>query len=67
EMLPSGPCWKLQVIITTHPIKSPVVLCWHDPLKCISNIFNHLLSHNCMNYTYCVYTEWMTGDCAWEI
>ncbi|KIK31858.1 hypothetical protein CY34DRAFT_102635, partial [Suillus luteus UH-Slu-Lm8-n1] len=78
EMLPSGPCWKSQMITTIHPMKSPVVLYWHDPLECILNIFNHPLFHDHMDYSTrrvytcaqkaChVYTEWMTGDCAWEI
>jgi hypothetical protein len=77
-MLPSGPCWKSQVITTTHPTKSPVVLYWCDPLECISNIFNHPLFHDHMDYSArraytcaqkaCrVYTEWMTGNRAWEI
>ncbi|KAG1851346.1 hypothetical protein DFJ58DRAFT_729005 [Suillus subalutaceus] len=74
----SGPRWKLQVITTMHPMKSPVVLYWRDPLECISNIFNHPLFHDHMDYSarrvyICaqkacrVYTEWMTGNCAWEI
>ncbi|KAG1906630.1 uncharacterized protein F5891DRAFT_975394 [Suillus fuscotomentosus] len=33
EMLPSGPCWKSQVIHTLHPTKSPVILYWHDPIE----------------------------------
>ncbi|KAG1819134.1 uncharacterized protein BJ212DRAFT_1446237 [Suillus subaureus] len=78
EMLPSGPCWKLQVITTTHPTKLPIILYWRDPLECILNIFNHPLFHDCIDYSArrvytCVqkachvYTEWMTGDHAWEI
>ncbi|KAG2129257.1 uncharacterized protein EDB93DRAFT_1243436 [Suillus bovinus] len=73
-----GPCWKSQVITTTHPMKLPIVLYWCDSLECISNIFNHPLFHDFMDYSTCrvytcvqkachVYTEWMTGDCAWEI
>ncbi|KAG1867088.1 hypothetical protein C8R48DRAFT_599969, partial [Suillus tomentosus] len=78
EMLPSGPHWNSQVITTTHPTKSPVVLYWRDPLECISSIFNHPLFHDCMDYSarrvytsaqkVCrIYTEWMTGDHAWEM
>ncbi|KAG1846143.1 hypothetical protein C8R48DRAFT_779637 [Suillus tomentosus] len=51
EMLPSGPHWKSQVITTTHPTKSPVVLYWRDPLKCILSIFNHPLFHDRMDYS----------------
>lgn len=77
-MLPSGPHWKSQVITTMHPTKLPVILYWCDPLECISSIFNHPLFHNCMDYSTCrvytcaqkvchIYTEWMTGDHAWEM
>ncbi|KAG2125087.1 hypothetical protein DEU56DRAFT_744061 [Suillus clintonianus] len=78
ESLPSGPHWKLQVIQTSHPTKSPAVLYWRDPLECIATIFNHPLFHNHIDYTarkvYStaqkpsrIYTEWMTGDHAWEM
>ncbi|KAG2361787.1 hypothetical protein BDR07DRAFT_1258819, partial [Suillus spraguei] len=78
EMLPSGLHWKLQVITTMHPTKSPIVLYWCDPIKCISSIFNQPLFHDYMDYSarrvytcvqkVChVYTEWMTGDHAWEM
>ncbi|KAG2116154.1 hypothetical protein DEU56DRAFT_713054, partial [Suillus clintonianus] len=43
EMLPSGPRWKSQVIRTSHPTKSPVILYWRDPIECIASIFNHPL------------------------
>ncbi|KAG2134508.1 hypothetical protein DEU56DRAFT_913696 [Suillus clintonianus] len=78
EMLPSGPCWMSEVIKTTHPTKSPVVLYWCDPLDCISSILNHLRFHDQLDFTprkvyttaqrLCrVYSEWMTGDDAWKM
>ncbi|KAG2125423.1 hypothetical protein DEU56DRAFT_892650 [Suillus clintonianus] len=78
ESLPSGPRWKSQVIPTSHPTKSPAVLYWRDPLECIATIFNHPLFHNRIDYAprkvYStaqklsrIYTEWMTGDHAWEM
>ncbi|KAG1768243.1 hypothetical protein EV702DRAFT_979542, partial [Suillus placidus] len=78
ESLPPGPRWKSQVIRTSHTTKSPVILYWRDPLECISNLFNHPLFHNHMDFTshkiYTtaqklsrVYTEWMTADHAWEM
>ncbi|KAG1843581.1 hypothetical protein DFJ58DRAFT_717758 [Suillus subalutaceus] len=53
EMLPSGPCWKSQVIPTSHPTKSPVILYWRDPIECITSIFNHPLFHHHMDLTPC--------------
>ncbi|KAG1886286.1 hypothetical protein F4604DRAFT_1675922 [Suillus subluteus] len=78
EMLPSGPCWMSQIIPTTHPTKSPVVLYWRDPLDCISGLLNHPAFHNQLDFTprrvyttaqwLCrVYLEWMTGDDAWNM
>ncbi|KAG2047669.1 hypothetical protein BDR06DRAFT_836242, partial [Suillus hirtellus] len=51
KSLPSGLCWKSQVIQTLHPTKSLAVLYWQDPLECITTIFNHPLFHNCIDYT----------------
>ncbi|KAG1765881.1 hypothetical protein EV702DRAFT_1204407 [Suillus placidus] len=56
----------------------PSVLYWPDPIECIAAIFNHPLFHNCIDLTprrvytstekkYCVFTEWMTGDDAWDM
>ncbi|KAG1859222.1 hypothetical protein F4604DRAFT_1684696 [Suillus subluteus] len=78
ELLPSGLRWKSQVIHTSHPTKSPAILYWWDPLKCIASIFNHPLFHNRLDYTSrkvystvqrlsWIYTEWVTGDHAWEM
>ncbi|KAG2046224.1 hypothetical protein BDR06DRAFT_985663 [Suillus hirtellus] len=78
EMLPSGPRWMSRVLDTSHPMKSPVILYWCDPLECISAILNHPLFHDQLDFTprkvystvqkLCrVYTEWMTGDDAWNM
>ncbi|KAG1855876.1 hypothetical protein C8R48DRAFT_776244 [Suillus tomentosus] len=78
EMLPSGPRWKSQVINTSHPTKSPVIMYWRDPIECIASIFNHPLFHRHMDLTprkiystaerLChVYTGWMSGNDAWDM
>ncbi|KAG2105843.1 uncharacterized protein F5147DRAFT_746400 [Suillus discolor] len=78
EMLPSGPRWMSQVLSTSHPTKSPVVLYWHDPLDCISAILNHPFFHDQLDFMphrvyttaqhlCCVYSEWMTGDDTWNM
>ncbi|KAG1849729.1 hypothetical protein F4604DRAFT_1509505, partial [Suillus subluteus] len=53
EMLPSGPHWMSQVLTTSHPTKSPVVLYWHDPLDCIAAILNHPFFHDRLDFTPC--------------
>ncbi|KAG2737513.1 hypothetical protein P692DRAFT_20761563, partial [Suillus brevipes Sb2] len=61
-----------------HATKSPVVLYWRDPLECIASIFNNPIFHNRIDsrprkvYTTAekrcrVYTEWMTGNDAWDM
>ncbi|KIK35463.1 hypothetical protein CY34DRAFT_26607 [Suillus luteus UH-Slu-Lm8-n1] len=78
EMLPSSPRWMSKVIPTLHATKSPVVLYWRDPLECIASIFNNPLFHNHIDFRprkvyttaekQChVYTEWMTGNDAWDM
>lgn len=78
EMLPSGPRWMSQIIHTSHATKSPIILYWRDPLECISTILNHPFFHDQLDFTprkvYStakklsrVYTEWMTGDGAWNM
>ncbi|KAG1905725.1 uncharacterized protein F5891DRAFT_1125768 [Suillus fuscotomentosus] len=78
EMLPSGPRWMSQVLSTSHPTKSPVILYWRDPLDCISAILNHPFFHDRLDFMprrvyttaqrLCrVYSEWMTGDDAWNM
>ncbi|KAG1845211.1 hypothetical protein F4604DRAFT_1978525 [Suillus subluteus] len=78
EMLPSGPHWMSQIVPTTHPMKSPVVLYWCDPLDCILGLLNHPAFHDQLDFTplrvyttaqwLCrVYSEWMTGDDAWNM
>ncbi|KAG1908717.1 uncharacterized protein F5891DRAFT_1124384 [Suillus fuscotomentosus] len=73
-----GPRWMSQVLSTSHPTKSPIVLYWRDPLDCISAILNHPFFHDRLDFTprrvyttaqhLCrVYSEWMTGDDAWNM
>lgn len=77
-MLPSGPHWMSKVIPTSHATKLPVVLYWRDPLECIASVFNNPLFHNRIDFRprkvyttaekQCrVYTEWMTGNDAWDM
>ncbi|KAG1808474.1 hypothetical protein EV424DRAFT_1574242 [Suillus variegatus] len=78
QILPGGPPWMSQVIPTAHPTKSPVILYWRDPLECIASLLNHPFFHDRMDFTprrvyataqrLCrVYSEWMTGDNAWNM
>jgi len=78
ELLPSGPRWCAMEVSTMHPTKQPVYLYWRDPLECIAWLLNHPLSRDVLEFVpHCVYrmseklcrvyTEWMTGDEAWNM
>ncbi|KAI6114201.1 hypothetical protein F5141DRAFT_1001954, partial [Pisolithus sp. B1] len=78
EMLPSGWCWNARVVPTTHPMKSPVTLYYHDLLDCVESLFNHPLFLKMMDYSpSCLFTtaecivrvfmEWMSSDGAWDL
>ncbi|KAG2738995.1 hypothetical protein P692DRAFT_201730262 [Suillus brevipes Sb2] len=78
EMLPSGPSWKCQIIPSTHPTKHPIRLFWRDPIECLESLFSNPLFHDKLDFVprrvystaahlVRVYSEWMTGDAAWEM
>ncbi|KIM52859.1 hypothetical protein SCLCIDRAFT_140156 [Scleroderma citrinum Foug A] len=77
ELLPLGPHWQSMVIPTSFHTKSLAVLYWHDPLECIATILNNPLLHRLVDFVpykeYSLptmrrrYSEWITGDNAWNI
>jgi len=80
EMLPKGPPWKSKAIpaIPNYPTKQPMVLYYRDTLDCLQRLFGNPLFagridfHPCRLYTAAdrlvrIYSEWMTGDGAWEM
>ncbi|KAG0705985.1 hypothetical protein DFH29DRAFT_799255 [Suillus ampliporus] len=78
EMLPKGPSWKCRTIPSLNPTKSPIRLFWRDPVECLESLFSNPLFHDQLNFVphrvyttsvqlLRVYSEWLTGDSAWEI
>ncbi|KAG2130225.1 hypothetical protein DEU56DRAFT_872344 [Suillus clintonianus] len=78
EMLPKGPSWKCQTIPSLNPTKTPIRLFWRDPVECLESLFSNPLFHDQLDFVprrvyttsarlLCVYSEWLTGDSAWEI
>lgn len=78
-MLPSVPDWKLKKItLTGHATKEPMFLFYRDALDCVEYLFGNPLFGDKMDFCpvrlYCnaertirMYTEWMTGNTAWEM
>ena len=63
---------------TAIPTKSPVRLFYRDSVECLEALFEHPLFHDKLDLVPCrvyrsaerlvrVYSEWMTGDVAWDI
>lgn len=78
EMLPKGPEWLCKPWMTNVPTKTPIQLFYRDPLECIQSLLHHPLLKDHMHFTPMrvfetaaktmrVYSEWMTGDVAWQM
>jgi hypothetical protein len=79
EILPAVPEWKFKnVTLTGHATKEPMLLFYRDTLDCVEYLFGNPKFANQMDFcpvrlyrdverTIRVYTEWMTGNAAWEM
>ncbi|KAG1810372.1 uncharacterized protein HD556DRAFT_1454247 [Suillus plorans] len=58
--------------------KSPIRLFWRDPVECLESLFSNPLPHDKLDFIprrvyktaerlLRVYSEWLTGDSAWEM
>ena len=63
---------------TAIPTKSPVRLFYRDSVECLEALFQHPLFHDKLDFVprrvyrtaermVRVYSEWMTGNVAWDI
>ena len=63
---------------TAIPTKSLVQLFYCNSVKCLEVLFQHPLFHDKLDFVphrvyrtaermVCVYSEWMTGNVAWDI
>ena len=79
EMLPAIPEWKFKVVsLTGHTTKEPTLLFYCDSLDCVEYLFGNPTFSNRIDFsptrlyrnleqTIRMYTEWMTGNSAWEM
>jgi hypothetical protein len=78
EILPSGPQWKCKPWNTIHPTKNSIKLYYRDAIDCLQSIFNNPLFSNHLDFSpfrlfntaerlIRVFTEWMSGNAAWEM
>ena len=79
ELLPKVPDWKVKRIsISGYPTHKPMFLFYRNSLDCVEYLLGNPLFANCMDFcpvrsyqdaehTIRVYTEWLTGNAAWEM
>ena len=79
EMLPAVPEWKFKTIsLTKHPTKEPTLLFYRDALECVEYLFGNPVFADHIDFcpvrlyrdserTIRMYSEWMTGNTAWEM
>jgi len=77
-MLPAGPQWKCTPWPTTYPTKIPLKLFHRNSLECIQSILQSPLMKDSIHLTPLrifktaekvmrVYSQWMTGNVAWDM
>ena len=78
EMLPKGPQWKCKPWETNRPTKKPLLLFFRDPIECLQSLLHAPTLEGRIHYKPLqvfdnarglmrVFTEWCTGDAAWDI
>jgi len=79
ELLPKVPDWKVKKVgITGYATREPTFLFYRDSLDCVEYLLGNPLFMDCMDFclirlyqdaeqTIRVYTEWLTGNAAWEM
>ena len=79
ELLPEVPDWKVKKInLVGHATREPMFLFYRDALDCVEYLLGNPLFSDCMDFcptrlyqdaeqTIRIYTEWVTGNTAWEM
>ncbi|KAG2351812.1 hypothetical protein BDR07DRAFT_1248146, partial [Suillus spraguei] len=78
EMLPSGPCWKYEDVVTDCPMKCPLHLFYHDAIDCLQSLLSDpqladCIDFNCrkvyksVNRLSHVYNSFMMGNHSWYL
>ena len=77
-MLPKGPEWYCKPWTTRVSTKLPVNLYYCDAIECLQDLYRHPMLKDNINHeplrifsdatrTLRKYSEWLTGDVAWEM
>ena len=73
------PKWKFKTVsLTGHPTREPMLLFHCDTLECVEYLFGNptfvdqidfqpVRLYRDLKRTVCMYSEWVTGNTAWEM
>ncbi|KAJ6504061.1 hypothetical protein DFH09DRAFT_944143, partial [Mycena vulgaris] len=75
---PKGPQWQSKPWKTPFPVKRPLTLFYRDPVELLESLLQNPLIQDHIHYTpfrlfttatrtMRVYTEWLSGNVAWEM
>ncbi|KAJ3567001.1 hypothetical protein NP233_g6648 [Leucocoprinus birnbaumii] len=78
EILPSGPEWFCKEIVPKIPTSLPLSLYYRNPVECLQALLRNPLIKDHFHFqpfrlfeqaksTMQVYTEWLSGESAWEM
>ena len=78
EILPGGPHWLCEPMAPDYPVKKPICLFYQNAVDCLQTLLSHPLFEPHISFVprkvwgstikiCCIYDEWLSGDCAWEI
>ena len=77
EMLPPGPQWRSKEMETERPTLEKVFLYYRDPLQCVQSLMSNPMHTDHLDFIpyrayqtaekqIRVYSEWLSGDVAWQ-
>jgi hypothetical protein len=77
-MLPAGPTWSCKPLKSLYSTKKPLQVFYRDSLECVRSIVHNPLVKDHLHFEPLrlfktaeklmrVYTEWRTGNAAWEM
>jgi len=79
EMLPKVPEWKSKkIVLPGYATREPMCLFFRDALECVEYLFGNPLFAEHIDFlptrlyrdaeqTIRIYSEWLTGDIAWDM
>ncbi|KAI6004944.1 hypothetical protein EDD15DRAFT_2359872 [Pisolithus albus] len=78
ELLPSGPRWKCRSVKTESPTRCALQVFYRDAIECLQHLIHSPSNNGLIHFvpekiysaadrTQRIYTDWLTGDRAWEL